>query len=153
MMKKNRILLYWKNVSFSIVVVLFMSTRFYICFKKCFSWLSWSSKFSMLFIMFTYYIYFVNYIFTICNYVFNNSTGLYTKICLRNRTTLPFDFLHLCFSSTRVAWWLINKNVIFLLSLLHFCLPFGFVFIRMRSWESWNFRILCIKKQRFAHRP
>ena len=62
---------------------------------------------------------------------------------------------NLCFSSTRVAWWLINKstnqlinkNVIFLLSSLHFCLPFGFVFIRMSSWESWNSRILCIKKQ------
>ena len=24
---------------------------------------------------------------------------------------------------------------------LHFCLPFGFVFIRMRRWESWNFRV------------
>ena len=41
----------------------------------------------------------------------------------------------------QVDCWLINKNVIFLLSSLHFCLPFGFVFIRMRS-------ILCIKKQR-----
>ena len=31
----------------------------------------------------------------------------------------------------------------------HFCLPFGFVFIRIRmcSWESWNSRILRIKKQ------
>ena len=28
----------------------------------------------------------------------------------------------------------------------HFCLTFGFVFIRMRCWESWNFRILCIQK-------
>ena len=36
---------------------------------------------------------------------------------------------------------------------LHSCLPFGFVIIRMRSWESWNSRIMCIKKQRFAHRP
>ena len=76
--------------------------------------------------------------------------------CLRNRTTLRFDFLHSfmvcaqCFSSTRVAWWLINKNVIFLLSSLHFFLPLGFVFICMRSWESWNFRILCIKKHRFC---
>ena len=47
--------------------------------------------------------------------------------CLRNRKTLRFDFLHsymvcarqcanLCFSITRVVWWLINKKVIFLLS-------------------------------------
>ena len=25
---------------------------------------------------------------------------------------------------------------------LHFCLPFGFVFMRIRNWESWNSRIL-----------
>ena len=60
-------------------------------------------------------------------------------------------FTNICFSSTRVGWWLINKNVIFLLSSLHFYLPFGFVFICMRSWESWNFRILCIKKHRFTY--
>ena len=46
--------------------------------------------------------------------------------CLRNRTTLRFDFLHSfmvcaqCFSSTRVAWWLINKNVISLLPRFNF---------------------------------
>ena len=33
----------------------------------------------------------------------------------------------------------------FFLYSLHFCLPFYFVFIRMRSWESWNFMILSIK--------
>ena len=77
--------------------------------------------------------------------------GVY--LCLRNKTTRRFNIVYgLCanlwFSSTRVAWWLINKNVIFLLSSLNICLPFGFVFISMRSWESWNFRILCIKKSK-----
>ena len=37
------------------------------------------------------------------------------------------------FSGTWVDWWLINKNVVILLFSLHFCLSFGFVFIRMRS--------------------
>ena len=88
----------------------------------------------------------------------------HTILCLRNRTTPTFRFsslvyglcANLCFSSTRVDWWLINKNVIFRhfsLSPLHFCQPIGFVFIRMRNWESRNSRILCIKKSRFAHRP
>ena len=32
----------------------------------------------------------------------------------------------------------------------NFCLPFGFVFIRMRSLKSWNFTILCFKKERLT---
>ena len=37
-------------------------------------------------------------------------------------------------SGIKVGWWLANKKffVVFLTS-LHFCLSFGFVFIRMRS--------------------
>ena len=61
---------------------------------------------------------------------------------------------NLCFSSTRIAWGLTNTNVIFLLSRLIFACRLLFLFIRIRiSWESWNSWILCIKKQRFAHRP
>ena len=52
----------------------------------------------------------------------------------------------MCTALISDTWWLINRNVIFLSTLL-FCLPFGFVFISMRSWESWNLWILCIKKQ------
>ena len=74
----------------------------------------------------------------------------------RNRTTFRYSSLvyglctNLYFSCTRVDWWLISN---IFLSSLHFCLSFGFVFIRLRSWESWNFRIMCIKRHKFAHRP
>ena len=69
---------------------------------------------------------------------------------IKNNTTprfssLVFDNLYalLCFSGTWVDKWLIfNKNIIFALSPLHSCLPFVFVFIRLLSWKSWNFRIV-----------
>ena len=81
---------------------------------------------------------------------FESSVSCENGLCLRNRTTLRFNILHTFMVSAQTSAFqavLINKNVIFLLhSSLHFCLSFGFVFIRMRSWESWNFRILCIKK-------
>ena len=47
---------------------------------------------------------------------------------------------------TKVDWWLANKKC-FSISSLHFCLSFVFGFIRMRNWEFWNFRILCIRNQ------
>ena len=51
--------------------------------------------------------------------------------CLRNRTTLPFDFLiyglcaNLCCSGTWVDWWLINKKCLFPAS--HFIFACRFV--------------------------
>ena len=76
--------------------------------------------------------------------------------CLRNRTTLRFDFLHSFMVFARKGYkdsLVTNQQKCHFSTVsLHFFLPFGFVFIRMRSWESWNFRILCIKKQWFfAH--
>ena len=62
--------------------------------------------------------------------------------CLRNRTTLRIDFLHsliVCAPGTWVDWWLINKNIMSL-SPLHFCLPFGFAFMRMRRWDFLKFQ-------------
>ena len=65
---------------------------------------------------------------TLIKYFYDHTQNMFFKkpllylSCLRIRTTIRFDFLHsfslcanLCCSSTRVAWWLINKNVIFLL--------------------------------------
>ena len=46
------------------------------------------------------------------------------------------------------CYWLANKRVIFSLSLLHLCLPFGFVFIRMPGWEFWNITGFCVPKIR-----
>ena len=81
---------------------------------------------------------------------FESSVSSENGLCLRNRTTLRFNILHtfmVCAQTSAFQAVLINKNVIFLLhSSLRFCLSFGFVFMRMRSWESWKFRILCIKK-------
>ena len=54
-------------------------------------------------------------------------------------------YVLLCFWSTKVDWWIANKNIIF--SWLHFCLPFCFVFLRMCSCESWNFKILCVSEK------
>ena len=77
-------------------------------------------------------------------------------ICLRNRTTLRVDFLHSFMVWAQTYAFLVQgyqQKCYFSALPLHFCLPFGFVFIRMRiiiiirmrSWESWNSRILCIK--------
>ena len=72
---------------------------------------------------------------------------LWLLVCVTNNTTFRISSLvyrlYVCFSVTWVVWWLTN-TCHFSLSLLHFCLLFGFLFtrIRMRSWESWNFRIL-----------
>ena len=62
--------------------------------------------------------------------------------CLCNRTTARFDFLHLFMvCRTAMPFKYIGRLVTnqqkyqFILSSLHFCLSFGFVFIRMRSWN------------------
>ena len=39
---------------------------------------------------------------------------------------------------------LVSSQQKLIFSWLHFCLPFCFVFIRICSCESWNFKILCV---------
>ena len=85
------------------------------------------------------------------------------KYCLRNRTTLRFDFFF-------TRWWSVRKPLLFrwmgrlvtnhqkCYFPLHFRLSFGFeLFVwiiqnQKHIWKSWNFKILCIKKQSFTHK-
>ena len=70
---------------------------------------------------------------------------------LQNNTTFRLSLIvvkkthFLCFSGTKVDWWLANKKVI--LSSLYFFLPFGFVFVCVV--DILKFQVLGFWKEEF----
>ena len=69
-------------------------------------------------------------------------------LCYRRATFRFSSLVYGLYAHFRYMGRLVNneQKFNFSMSFLHFCLPFGFIFIRMFSWESWNFKISVYQK-------